>query len=81
MCLVWLIKKSLKKVLNKDIYESLQQIDILKALGPYGFLAVFFQWYWHIVRDKVNEVVTSFFGHESLSLVSNYSYVCCSPKD
>lgn len=62
MCLVWLIKKSLNKVLNKDIYESLQQIDILKAIGPYGFLAVFFQWYWHIVRDNVNEVVKSFSG-------------------
>ncbi|KAK9035057.1 hypothetical protein V6N11_077108 [Hibiscus sabdariffa] len=38
---------------SKEIYEAVKSMAPLKASGPDGFPALFFQKFWHIVGDEV----------------------------
>lgn len=46
---------------DKEISDALFQIGPLKAPGPDGFPARFFQWHWGILKDEVIVAVRQFF--------------------
>lgn len=48
---------------DKEISDALFQIDPLKALGPNGLPARFFQRNWATLKDGVLAAVKDFFSH------------------
>ncbi len=63
-----------------EVERSIFSCDPEKAPGPDGFPMIFFQQFWHILRDDVMEVFSNFF-HGSLNLEDiNSSWICLIPK-
>lgn len=65
----------------RKIADALFQIGPLKAPGPDGFLARFFQRNWEVMKGDVIEVVRYFFHSKSLPVGVNDTVVVLIPKN
>ena len=64
----------------KDIKNNVFQMGDLKAPGPGGILALFFQKYWDIVGPDIIAAVKHFFDHGFLLTEWNSTFICLIPK-
>ena len=64
----------------KEIKDAVFQLGPVKASGPIGFPAVFFQRYWDIVGSAVITTVLSFLNSGHLLKEKNFSYIVLVPK-
>ena len=80
-CIIEEENSMLKKVpTREEIKETLFQMQNLKALGPDGFLALFYKEFWPIARDVVTDAVISFFIDGYLPKEANSSLIVFIPK-
>lgn len=67
---------------DEEIYASLKDLNPLKASGPDGFHAVFFQKSWEMVKELVTGFVRKILtGKESLSQMSEAMIVLIPKED
>jgi hypothetical protein len=64
----------------EEVYRAVQQKAPLKALGPNGFSADFYQQNWDVVGPEVCRVVLHFFYSSKLDLNINATYIALIPK-
>ncbi|KAL9226062.1 hypothetical protein vseg_001914 [Gypsophila vaccaria] len=63
-----------------EVVEALEQMHPLKAPGPDGMNALFFQQYWHIVGPQVIETVLNFLRGGTLPDDMNHTFFVLIPK-
>lgn len=64
----------------KQIKSTLFNMEDQKALGPNGFLAIFYKRYWDVVGKAITQAVTSFFVEGSMPKEINNSLIVLIPK-
>jgi hypothetical protein len=64
----------------EKINGDLNQMQFLKAPGPNGYAAYFYQNNWAIVEEEVCNVILSFLNSGHLNQVLNFTYIALSPK-
>jgi hypothetical protein len=65
---------------EQEIFTALSEMRSTKALGPYGFTALFYKKYWNIVKDVVLSSVWDFFGNNHLLKKQNHTFIALIPK-
>lgn len=73
-------KKLVRPFSAEEISNALFQIGLLKAPGPDGFPAPFFQWNWEILKDEVIKGVLGFFENGVLPEGINDTVIVMTPK-
>lgn len=63
-----------------EIWQAVRSIGPLKASGPDGFTAIFYQKYWDVVKSDVVKMSRSFFENGFLSRQMNHSHIVLIPK-
>jgi exonuclease III/ribonuclease HI len=63
-----------------EINEALHQMHPLKAPGPDGLPALFYQKYWHIVGTEVRKLVLNILNHNEQPHAINNTFVVLIPK-
>jgi len=66
--------------LEQEIFEALLNIGAIKAPGPNGFTALFYQTYWSIVKEMVLNCVWDFFSKTSFAKGAEQYFYCSYPK-
>ena len=70
----------LKEFTVEEIGATLNQMAPLKAPGPDGFFASFFQKNWAVIGNEVSHVVLLFLNNGSLNKELNLTYIALIPK-
>jgi hypothetical protein len=70
----------LKEFMVEEIGVALNQMAPLKAPGPDGFSASFFQKNWAVIGDEVSRVVLYFLNNGVLNKELNLTYIALIPK-
>ncbi|XP_074314560.1 uncharacterized protein LOC141649779 [Silene latifolia] len=65
---------------GEEVFEALQQMHPLKALGPDGMNALFYQTYWHIVGPSVTRLVLRILNGGEFPAVINKTHIVLIPK-
>ncbi|KAL9230819.1 hypothetical protein vseg_006119 [Gypsophila vaccaria] len=65
---------------NSEIIEALQQMHPLKAPGPDGMNALFYQTHWHLVGPKVSDLVLHVLRGGRLPESINRTFIVLIPK-
>jgi hypothetical protein len=66
--------------LEQEIFKALLSIGTTKSLGPDGFIAIFYQTYWSIVKEVVLNCVWDFFSKSSFAKGAESYFYCSYPK-
>ena len=69
-----------KPFLRAEIEQAIFQIGALKAPGPNGIPASFYQQYWSIVQNDVISIVQAFFHLGYLLKSLNHTFLSLIPK-
>lgn len=72
--------KLMAQVEDWEIKEAVFSIGALKAPGPDGFNALFFQKNWKTIKDDIGRAVKAFFHHGIISEEVNETLVALAPK-
>jgi len=67
-------------VSNIEIKEALFQMNPIRAPGPDGYNASFFQRNWQVVGDDLCSAAQHFFGHGRMLSSVNHTFVTLVPK-
>lgn len=65
---------------GEEVKEAIQQMHPLKAPGPDGLPALFYQKYWHIVGGEVQELVLSILNNNASPTELNRTFLVLIPK-
>ncbi|WJX27814.1 hypothetical protein P8452_16597 [Trifolium repens] len=63
-----------------EVKEAIHQMHPLKAPGPDGISALFYQKYWHIVGGDIQNMVLNFLNHNGQPHVINKTFLVLIPK-
>lgn len=75
------INEALTKLISdEEVARALFQIGPMKAPGPDGFPARFFQRNWEVLKEKAIKGVKSFFEDGIMSTGINYTTIVLIPK-
>ncbi|XP_013705040.1 uncharacterized protein LOC106408899 [Brassica napus] len=75
------MNEELTKVVSEiEIKEAIFKINPTKAPGPDGMSALFFQKFWHVIKEQFVKEVQLFFEKGSLPREWNYTHLCLIPK-
>jgi hypothetical protein len=69
-----------KAFTEQEISDVMFQMGPLKAPGPNGFPAMFYQRNWSVVKQDVIASIQDFFVHGSLPAVINHTAIVLIPK-
>lgn len=69
-----------KDVSNQEILDAIKQISPLKALGPDGMQAIFYQKNWDIVEKSVCKMVRAFFHSKHMLGELDRTHITVIPK-
>ncbi|KAH1046211.1 hypothetical protein J1N35_036995 [Gossypium stocksii] len=61
--------KLIANYMEEEVLTALKEMDPMKASGEDAFSAIFFQHFWHIMRDEVTEYC--------LGILNKVLYCCC----
>lgn len=75
-----MIAKLVKHFSNAEVDEALNQMTPLKAPRPDEYNAEFYQFYWHIVGNKVSLATLKFVNEGIFEKSINYNYIVLIPK-
>jgi hypothetical protein len=70
----------LKKFTREEVYEALKQMAPLKAPGPDGLAASFYQNNWDVVGEEVSIAVLDILNSGMLNKELNFTYITLVPK-
>lgn len=59
---------------EEEVIKALSSLGSTKALGPYGFTALFYKKYWSTVREDVLACIWNFFKNEHLLKEQNHTF-------
>ncbi|XP_074314848.1 uncharacterized protein LOC141651019 [Silene latifolia] len=65
---------------GEEVFDALQQMHPLKAPGPYGMNALFYQTYWHIVGPSITRLVLRILNGGEFPAVINKTHIVLIPK-
>lgn len=65
---------------DNEIWAAVRNIGATKAPGPDGFIALFYQKYWRVVKSSVIEMVKSFFATGHMLRQLNHTNLVLIPK-
>lgn len=70
-----------REVTKVEVWEALKYMKSFKAPGPDGFQSFFFKQYWHLVGDKVHDIVRSAFREGSFDKEIAETLIVLIPKE
>ncbi|XP_024200132.1 uncharacterized protein LOC112203389 [Rosa chinensis] len=70
----------LKPVTMDEIHLPVNSIGPLKAPGPDGIHAMFYQKHWDLVKDKMSDIVLDFFQNNTSLRLLNHTNIALIPK-
>ncbi|KAL3825323.1 hypothetical protein ACJIZ3_021352 [Penstemon smallii] len=70
----------LKEFTTEEIKKALDSMHPLKSPGPDGFPVIFYQRFWHIVKNDVTRWVLQLLNHKVLPASCNFTYIVLIPK-
>jgi hypothetical protein len=76
----WMNQKLLADFTRSEIFDALQQMASMKAPGPDGFPAWFFQQSWDTIQNEVCDVALYFFNTGILDEKINVTNIALIPK-
>lgn len=70
----------LKPFIKEEVEKALNQMTLLKSLGPNSFWVVFYQKQWKTVGTEVSNVVLSILNGDGMSHNLNSTFIALIPK-